>query len=106
VKPGEDESEDVGQINRIAAHNTADLGFCGLESGVLKVYDLKSGVCAKTLNAHQDGVNAIEMDYVSSGYRFFTGGNDGCIKVWDARKYECISEVLVTIICDNMIIGT
>ena len=35
----------------------------------------------------------IETDQAASGSRFFTAGNDGVVKIWDARKYECLDQV-------------
>ncbi len=81
----------------MAAHNTSEVAFAGMETGDVKVYDLRTGGLVKSLQeAHRGGVNAVEMDYVVSGYRFFTGGNDGLLKVWDMRKYECVSQVQVS----------
>ena len=66
-----------------------------MENGSLKVLDLKSGSLVKSINAHQGGVNTLETDFIPSGYRIFSGGNDGCVKVWDVRKYECLEQLQV-----------
>ena len=43
---------------------------------------------------HQGGVMCIEDDYISYGNNFFSAGNDGSIKVWDIRKYECLGQIM------------
>jgi len=80
---------EMGQVNTVGAHYTAEIGFAGLESGQLKIYDLKSGSQIKSLVGHNGGVTVIETNNLAYGNQFLTAGNDGIIKVWDMRKYEC-----------------
>ena len=64
--------------------------FAGLESGQIKVIDLRTGGVQKTLMGHEGGV----MSIMPSSNFLFTAGNDGKIKVWDVRKGNCVDQVL------------
>lgn len=60
----------------------------GSVGGVVRLYDLGEGRCARTIQAHRTLVNDLHPhpfgDFVA------TGGGDAHVKVWDVRRKACI----------------
>lgn len=80
-------------VNCLAVHNTSDLILTGLDNGEIEVIDIKSGAVVNVLKGHESGVADIQTNCTISNSKFFTAASDGKVKVWDTRKYECLSEV-------------
>lgn len=55
--------------------------------GKIKIWDLQSGECLKTLNEHKDCVTSI---LIYKNNKFISGSDDETIKIWDLESYECI----------------
>jgi len=89
MKGGDEE----GQVNCIATDNTSDLVFAGLDNGLIEVIDIKTNSIVKSFKGHERVAN-IQTNCTISSNKFFTVGNDGKLKAWDIRKYECLNEVL------------
>jgi WD40 repeat protein len=92
---GADPGKSLGQANKLIAHATMEVGIAGFDGGAIQMHDLKSGAVIKSMSGHQGGVNALDIDRGQSGNKLFSGGNDGLVKVWDLRKYECLEEIAV-----------
>lgn len=59
----------------------------GSYDATVKVWDVDSGTCIRTLTGHQKGVRALVFD----SQKLITGGLDLTIKVWNYHTGECIS---------------
>ena len=59
----------------------------GSDDNLIKVWDLNSGECLRTLFAHSGEVNCIE---IISNEKLVSGSSDKTLKVWDLNTYECI----------------
>jgi F-box/WD-40 domain protein MET30 len=60
--------------------------FTAALDSTIRLWDIESGKCLKTLFGHVEGVWALAADTL----RVVTGAEDRMVKVWDARtgKYE------------------
>jgi WD40 repeat protein len=54
----------------------------------LKVWDLETGECLRTLQEHRGMVTAVALH--SDGRRAVSGNKDGTVKVWDLETGECL----------------
>lgn len=61
--------------------------FTGDASGVLKIWDRKTGTCKQSVDAHSGAINAIAIDL--DGTHIATGGEyDGLIKIWQSSDWQ------------------
>ena len=66
------------QLNRLISGST---------DNTIKIWDLESGECLKTLEDHDDWVRSILL---IQNNKFISGSLDGRIKIWDLNSYECL----------------
>lgn len=59
----------------------------GSYDATVKVWDIESGTCLRTLTGHLKGVRSLVFD----AQKLITGGLDSTIKVWNYHTGECIS---------------
>lgn len=59
----------------------------GLYDATVKIWNIETGECIKTLSGHQKGVRALAFD----SQKLITGGLDSTVKVWNYHNGECIS---------------
>lgn len=59
----------------------------GLYDATIKIWNVETGECIKTLTGHQKGVRALAFDL----QKLITGGLDSTIKVWNYHTGQCIS---------------
>jgi WD40 repeat protein len=59
----------------------------------IKVWDLASGLCERTLDGHSNIVMSVALS--TCGKHLVSGGYDHTIKVWDARHYRRVPHVLI-----------
>jgi len=78
------------QINRI--YTSDSLAFSAHENGIVRAFDTTSLKQLKFIHAHSEGINSIITVSNHSSY-LLTGGCDGYVKVWDIRKWGCVSEI-------------
>ena len=56
----------------------------GMETGAVKVWDIKSQQSVADLTGHTGAVNALAFS--ENGYYMASGSDDGSVKLWDLRK--------------------
>jgi WD40 repeat protein len=56
--------------------------------GTLRVWDLASGTCARTLPGHTDRVLGVA---VTGDRRVVSASADGTLRVWDLRSGRCLA---------------
>jgi WD40 repeat protein len=55
--------------------------------GTIKLWDIKTGSCQRTLEGHSSGVKA--LSFSSDGSSLASGSNDSTIKLWDFKTGNC-----------------
>ncbi|RUS18134.1 WD40-repeat-containing domain protein [Endogone sp. FLAS-F59071] len=80
------------QINRIVAHTAMSLVISGHEDRHIRFFDLNSGSCTFSMQAHLDGVTSLDVD--PSGLTLVSGGHDSSIRLWDisSSARTCVQE--------------
>ena len=58
----------------------------GSHDATIKIWNLESGECHKTLNGHNGWVTSILL---SENSRLISSSVDKCIKIWDLDSFEC-----------------
>ncbi len=61
----------------------------GSDDYMIKIWDLDTGECVRTLRGHEDSVTCFEMHEE----KLISGSWDGLIKVWDLKKNECVQNL-------------
>ncbi len=61
----------------------------GSDDYMIKIWNLETGECIKTLRGHEDSVTCFEM----YDEKLISGSWDGLIKIWDLKKNECIQNL-------------
>lgn len=59
----------------------------GSYDATVKIWNIETGECVRTLTGHQKGVRALTFD----SQKLITGGLDSTIKVWNYHTGQCIS---------------
>lgn len=59
----------------------------GLYDATVKIWNIESGECIRTLSGHQKGVRSLAFD----SQKLLTGGLDSTVKVWNYHTGQCIS---------------
>eukprot|EP01051_Picozoa_sp_SAG22_P037261 SAG22_NODE_18498_length_286_cov_0.844920_1_plen_75_part_01 len=54
----------------------------------VKLWDVASGECLRTLEGHSDVVNSVAFD--ASGGTLASGSRDQTVKLWDVASGECL----------------
>lgn len=71
------------------------------QSGVCRVWDLRTGRCVSTLQVGARGVREAQGHvkgmlcccFAPNGFQFATGSDDNTVKIWDLRKQKSIYTV-------------
>ena len=77
-----------GCIRSIQVDEDSNKMITGSCDKTIKIFDLKSGECLKTLEDHKNWVTSILMIPNS---KFISGSWDKKMKIWDLNSYECLS---------------
>lgn len=59
---------------------------------VVKLWDVKSGKCIKSLTAHSDPITSV--NFKPDGKMFVTAGFDGLTRIWDTSSCQCAHTLL------------
>lgn len=59
----------------------------GLYDATVKIWNIDTGECIRTLSGHQKGVRSLAFD----SQKLITGGLDSTVKVWNYHNGDCIS---------------
>jgi WD40 repeat protein len=54
----------------------------------IKIWDIRTGECLKTLQGHTDRIRAVTIS--PDGTTIASGSFDGTIKLWDVKTGECL----------------
>jgi len=60
----------------------------GSRDKTLRVWDLETGACLRTLEGHSDGVNSVSVS--ADGRRAVSGSRDKTLRVWDLETGACL----------------
>ena len=60
----------------------------GSDDKTLRVWDLESGECLKTLEGHTEGVLSVSLS--ADGRRAISGSSNATLRVWDLESGECL----------------
>ncbi|MCJ7695000.1 MAG: hypothetical protein MUO40_06180 [Anaerolineaceae bacterium] len=75
-------------MNTIAISPDGRQVISGSTDETLRVWDLASGECLRTLHGHTDSVNTIAI--TADGRQVVSGSGDKTLKVWDLESCKCL----------------
>nr|XP_010938287.1 COMPASS-like H3K4 histone methylase component WDR5B [Elaeis guineensis] len=81
----------VGAAKNKAAR-TSNLIVSGSFDETIHLWDVKTGRCIRTIEAHDDLVTSIHFNY--DGSIIISGSHDGSCKIWDAAKEICLKVLI------------
>ena len=64
-----------------------ELLISGSSDKTIKIWNLNSGECVKTLQGHTNEINSIQL---ISDVRIISCSSDGFLKEWDLDSSECV----------------
>ena len=74
------------RVNSIQVDEKSNKLISASNDKTIKIWNLNSGECLKTLNDHQDSVTSILITSTA----FISGSIDKTVKIWDLNTYECL----------------
>ena len=80
-----------GHIETVASVSLSPDGrraISGSHDDTLRVWDLESGECLKTLKGHTSAVTSVSLS--ADGRRAISGSWDNTLRVWDLESGECL----------------
>lgn len=84
---------DCSQVNCLQFNPKLKMIASGHEDHFVHFFDPNSNKKIKELAAHGDGVTGIQFG--REHFEFLSTGHDGSLRVWDLRKYRCISDTVI-----------
>lgn len=61
-------------------------------SGQVRIWDVRSGNCVRTLPAHSDPVSAVAFN--RDGSLIATSSYDGLVRIWEAGSGQCMTTLV------------
>lgn len=87
--------EDLGYAIKLSIDNKTLYTCCGYDDRnikvAIKVWDISSGICIKTLLGHQYAINCLEVTH--DGRFLISASMDKTIKIWNLKTYCCIKTI-------------
>jgi WD40 repeat protein len=87
--------EDIGHAVRLSTDNKILFTCCGYDDRkvkvAIKVWDLNSGKCLKTMYGHDYAINCLETTH--DGRFLISASMDRTIKVWNLKTFTCVKTV-------------
>ena len=77
-----------GSVNALALTSDGKRIVSGSDDNTIRVWDLDTGACLKTLEGHTSSVKAVAL--TSDGKRIVSGSGDKTIRVWDLETGTCL----------------
>ncbi|CAI6332977.1 unnamed protein product [Periconia digitata] len=69
------------------SHDSARLASASPD-GTVKLWDVSTGVCLKTLEGHLDVINSVVFSHIST--QLATGSDDATVKIWNTATGRCL----------------
>ena len=67
------------------------LATAGEDNGMIRIWNLETGVCLKAWKAHGSFVSGLH--FISGGARLISFGDDQAIRIWDVVSAECLKDL-------------
>ncbi|MFO7852001.1 MAG: TIR domain-containing protein [Bacteroidota bacterium] len=87
--------EDLGSALKLSINKDILYSCCGYDGrtvkSTIKIWDLKSGECIKTLYGHEYSVRSLETTH--DGKFLVSASLDKTIKVWNLNTYDCVKTI-------------
>ena len=77
-------------INSIQVDEICNKIFSASDDETIKIWNLETGECLKTLNDHTESVKSI---LIIPNNKFISGSADATIKIWDLNSFECLNKL-------------
>ena len=83
-------------VNSVVISPDGKFIVSGSSDDTIKIWDIKTGECLKTLEGHENSVNSVAITpdgkYIVSGDNYSFGEEKGgTIKIWDLKTGECLN---------------
>ncbi|MCE1247428.1 MAG: hypothetical protein LWY06_12345, partial [Firmicutes bacterium] len=75
-------------ISSISIAADGQRAISGSWDNTVKVWDIETGECLKTLTEHKNWVNSVSLNY--SGSMAISSSDDHSMQIWDIEKNKCI----------------
>ena len=79
----------INGITTITASDASNVALSGSCDMSMRLWDLRSGQCVRTMEEHENEINSVSMD--SACRTAVSGSDDGKAKLWDLGSGRCIN---------------
>jgi WD40 repeat protein len=79
-------------VNSVAFSPDGTTALSASADGTLKIWDLTTGQCLKTIEGHDSGINSVAYNH--DGRTVLSGSWDNTLKLWDISTGQCLKTLL------------